>query len=317
MAAALEILDLTKDYLRGFWIKRPFRALDHLTLSVQQGEIFGLLGPNGAGKTTTLKLLLRLIYPTEGTARLLGQPLGSVDVHRRLGYVPDAPSFYDYLTAREFLDYCGRLFGFDAGERGRRVSSLLERVGLAKAADLALRNFSRGMLQRVGIAQALFNDPELLFLDEPTLGLDPVGRREVHDLIVELRARGTTVCFCTHILADVESLCDRIAILNRGRLHGLGTLDEILKLKARASEVLIAQPSPALLDALKTLGDGPRLMGDRLTLHVPDDKLYAVLDCVRQQGGRLVAVNPLRASLEDYFYEEFGTERMLEVSEKV
>ncbi len=299
--AALEILDLTKDYLGGFWLKRPFRALDHLTLSVQEGEIFGLLGPNGAGKTTTLKLLLRLIYPTEGTARLLGQPLGTIDVHRRLGYLPEAPYFYDYLTAHEFLDYCGRLFGYDPAERRRRVASLLERVGLARAGDIALRNFSRGMLQRVGIAQALINDPELLFLDEPTLGLDPVGRREVHDLIVELRARGTTVCFSTHILADVESLCDRIAILNRGRLHGLG----------------IAQPSPALLEALKTLGDSPRLMGDRLTLHVPDDKLYAVLDCVRQQGGRLVAVNPLRASLEDYFYEEFGTEQMLEVTDKV
>ncbi|MGH9862154.1 MAG: ABC transporter ATP-binding protein, partial [Candidatus Acidiferrales bacterium] len=307
----------TKDYLRGFWVKRPFRALDHLSLTVPQGEIFGLLGPNGAGKTTTLKLLLRLIYPTEGTARLLGQPLGAIDVHRRIGYLPEAPYFYDYLTAREFLEYCGQLFGQSSAERRRRVASLLDRVGLAKAGDIALRNFSRGMLQRVGIAQALINDPELIFLDEPTLGLDPVGRREVRDLIVELRARGTTVIFSTHILADVESLCDRIAILNRGRLHGLGTLDEILKLKTKASEVLIAHPSPALLEALRPLSDTPRLVGDRLTLHVPDEKLYAVLDCLRQQGGRLVAVNPVRASLEDYFYEEFGTEKMLDLSEKV
>jgi len=314
--AIVEITELTKDYLRGFWRKRPHRVLDHLNLSIEEGEIFGLLGPNGAGKTTTLKLLLRLIYPTAGTAHLFGRPLGDINTHRRLGYLPEAPYFYDYLTAREFLDYCGQLFGYDKQERRRRVGDLLEQVGLVEAADVALRHYSRGMLQRVGIAQALINDPDLVFLDEPMLGLDPVGRREVHNIIVDLKARGKTLCFCTHILADVESLCDRVAILNRGRLHGLGTLDEILKLGSPASEVLVGQPSPALLEALRALADGVHTAGDKLNLLVSDANLYSVIDCVRQHGGRLLAVNPVRVSLEDYFFQEFGTEKVPDLLDK-
>ncbi|MGH9805133.1 MAG: ABC transporter ATP-binding protein [Candidatus Acidiferrales bacterium] len=313
---ALEIIELTKDYPRGFWRKRPHRALDHLSLTIEAGEIFGLLGPNGAGKTTTLKLLLRLVYPTSGTARLLGRPLEDIETHRRIGYLPEAPYFYDYLTAREFLDYCGQLFGLDAGLRRERVASLLERVGLADAADFGLRHYSRGMLQRVGIAQALINDPELVFLDEPMLGLDPVGRREVRDIILELRARGKTVCYSTHVLSDVESLCDRMAILNRGKLHGLGTLDQILKLAAKASEVLVGQPSAALVEALRKFGDSLRLAGDRATLAVPDSQLFSVIDLVRQHGGQLLGVNPVRASLEDYFFEAFGTEKVPEVTVK-
>lgn len=312
--SALELIHLTKDYPRGFWRKRYHRALDHLSLTVEPGEVFGLLGPNGAGKTTTLKLLMRLIYPTAGTARLLGRPCDDIDVHRRVGYLPEAPYFYDYLTAREFLDYCGQLFGQSRDERRRRVGELLGQAGLVEAADVALRHFSRGMLQRVGIAQALMNDPELIFLDEPMLGLDPVGRREVRDLILRLRAAGKTVCFSTHVLPDVEALCDRVAILNRGRLHGLGALDEILKLKAKGSEVLVGAFTPALVEALRGLTDGVRAAGDKLSLIVPEEKLPAVLDCIRQQGGRLLAVNPVRASLEDYFFEEFGTEKVPEVT---
>lgn len=313
---ALEITGLTKDYLRGFWRKRPHRALDGLSLTVEEGEVFGLLGPNGAGKTTTLKLLLRLIYPTAGRARLLGRPFDDIEVHRGIGYLPEAPYFYDYLTAREFLDYAGQLFGYHKPERARRVGALLERMGLADAADFALRHFSRGMLQRVGVAQALINDPALIFLDEPMLGLDPVGRREVRDLIVELRARGKTICFCTHVLADVEALCDRVAILNRGRLHGLGTLDQILPLEVKANEVLVGQASPALAEALRRLSDGVRTVGDKLTLRVPEERLFAVIDCVRQHQGRLLSVNPLRSSLEDYFFEEFGTDKVPEITER-
>lgn len=313
---AIETTNLTKDYPYGFWRRRTRRALDHLSFTVEAGEAFGLLGPNGAGKSTTLKLLLRLIYPTEGSARLLGRPFDDVEVHRRIGYLPEAPYFYDYLTAREFLDYCGQLFGQGRPERRRRVGELLERVGLVEAADVALRHFSRGMLQRVGIAQALINDPELVFLDEPMLGLDPVGRREVRDLILGLRAAGKTICFSSHILSDVESLCDRVAILNRGRLHGLGALDEILQLKVQASEVLVAQPTAALAEALGRLSDGVRAAGDKLSLTVPNEKLNAVLDCIRQMRGRLLAVNPVRASLEDYFFEEFGTEKVPELTDR-
>ncbi|MFQ5662552.1 MAG: ABC transporter ATP-binding protein [Terriglobia bacterium] len=315
--SGIEIVNLTKDYPIGFWRQRSQRALDHLTLTIEAGEIFGLLGPNGAGKTTTLKLLMRLIYPTGGSARLLGRPLEDVEVHRRVGYLPEAPYFYDYLTGREFLDYCGQLFGYDKQERRRRVDTLLARVGLGDAADIGLRRFSRGMLQRVGIAQALINDPDLVFLDEPMLGLDPVGRREVRDLILELRARGKTVCFSTHILSDAEALCDRVAILNKGRLHGLGALDEILKLEVKFSEVLVGQPSPALVEALRPMTDGMRRAGDKLNLRVPEERLYAVIDCVRQHRGRLLGVNPVRASLEDYFFEEFGTEKVPEATDRI
>jgi len=310
----IEITGLTKDYPRGFWRKRLHRALDGLNLTVEAGEVFGLLGPNGAGKTTTLKLLMRLIYPTAGSAKLLGRPFTDIDVHRRLGYLPEAPYFYQYLTAREFLDYCGQLFGLPKADRRRRLGELLEQVGLTEAADIALRFFSRGMLQRVGIAQALVNDPELVFLDEPMLGLDPVGRREVRDLILRLGAAGKTVCFSTHVLPDVESVCSRVAILNRGRLHGLGTLGEILKIHVQASEVLVSGFSAALVEALRRLTDGVRVAGDKLSATVPDEQLYTVIDCVRQQGGRLLAVNPVRASLEDYFFEQFGTEKVPELT---
>jgi ABC-2 type transport system ATP-binding protein len=308
--AVLEIKELTKDYYHGFWRQRPRRALDHLSLSVEEGEAFGLLGPNGAGKTTTLRLLLRLTYPTEGTVRLFGRPLEEIEIHRGIGYLPEAPYFYDYLTAREFLDYCGQLFGYDRAERQRRVGALLERVGLLEAADVALRHFSRGMVQRVGIAQALINDPKLVFLDEPMLALDPVGRREVRDIILELRAQGKTVCFSSHVLSDVESLCDRVAILNRGRLHGLGTLDEILAIKGSGTEVLVGQPSADLQTALQPLATRMRRSGDKLNIQVTEEKLHAVIDCVRQHGGRLLAVQPVRPSLEDYFYQEFGTEKV-------
>ncbi len=312
----LELSDLTKDYTSGFWGQHRRRALDHLSLSVTEGEVFGLLGPNGAGKTTTLKLVFRLIYPTAGQVRIFDKPWTDIESHRRLGYLPEAPYFYDYLTAREFLNYCAQLSAVKRSDRQRRVAQLLERVGLANAADVALRHFSRGMLQRVGIAQALIHDPDLVFLDEPMLGLDPVGRREVRDLILELRARGKTVCFSTHVLADAETLCDRVAILNQGRLHGLGTLDEILSLRGNSSEVMLASPSAELVAALRPLADGVRTAGDKLHILVPETKLFELINCVRQKGGRLLSVNPVRMSLEDYFYEEFGTEREPELLEK-
>ena len=204
-----------KDFSIGFWRPRPYRALDGLNLEVAQGETFGFLGPNGAGKTTTLKLLMQLIYPTSGRAEILGRPVGDVDVKRRIGYLPESPYFYDYLTAEELLDYFARLFGYDSAERRRRVSALLDQVGIAGERRLPLRKFSKGMIQRVGIAQALINDPEVVFLDEPMSGLDPLGRREVRNLILSLRDRGCTVFFSSHVLSDAEALCNRVAVLAR------------------------------------------------------------------------------------------------------
>src|ERR1051325_7205 len=224
----IEITNLTKDYEVGFWRKRKVRALDDLSLSIDRGQIFGFLGANGAGKTTTLKLLMRLIFPTNGTAKILGRDIQDVRMHERIGYLPENPYFYDYLTAREFLDYCAEIFGFPSAERKKRAADLLARVKLdEKRWDTQLRKFSKGMLQRVGLAQSLINDPEIVFLDEPMSGLDPVGRREVRDLIVALRDEGKTVFMCSHILSDIEVLCDRVAILKHGRLAQVGYLDEL------------------------------------------------------------------------------------------
>ena len=216
MPTAVEINNLTKDYEVGFFRKRKVRALDDLSLSVDGGQIFGFLGANGAGKTTTLKLLMRLIFPTSGSARILNRDIGDVRMHERIGYLPENPYFYDYLTAREFLEYCAQIFGSPSAERKRRAADLLARVKLDERSwDKQLRKFSKGMLQRVGLAQSLVNDPEIVFLDEPMSGLDPVGRREVRDLIASLREDGKTVFMCSHILSDIEVLCDQVAILKR------------------------------------------------------------------------------------------------------
>src|ERR671921_315413 len=242
MTPAVEIDSLTKDYEVGFWRKRRVRALDGLTLSVARGEIFGFLGANGAGKTTTLKLLMRLMYPTAGGARILGRDVGDISMHARIGYLPEHPYFYDYLTARELVEYCAELFGYSRAERRRRASDVLARVRLdEKSWDKQLRKFSKGMLQRVGLAQAIVNDPSVVFLDEPMSGLDPVGRREVRDLIASLRTTGTTVFLCSHILSDVEVLCDRAAILQRGKLAHIGRLADLrMTAGERGVEVVLA-----------------------------------------------------------------------------
>ncbi|HEU4767110.1 MAG TPA: ABC transporter ATP-binding protein, partial [Pyrinomonadaceae bacterium] len=224
----VEIKNLTKDYEVGFLRKRKVRALDDLSLSVDAGQIFGFLGANGAGKTTTLKLLMRLIFPTSGSARIMDRDIDDVRMHERIGYLPENPYFYDYLTAREFLDYCAQIFGYPAADRKKRAADLLSRVNLdEKRWDTQLRKFSKGMLQRVGLAQSLINDPDIVCLDEPMSGLDPVGRREVRDLIASLRDDGKTVFMCSHILSDIEVLCDRVAILKRGRLAQVGHLEEL------------------------------------------------------------------------------------------
>src|SRR3954471_21035 len=235
----IEINDLTKDYEVGFWRKRKVRALDGLSLAVDEGQIFGFLGANGAGKTTTLKLLMRLIFPTGGAARILDHDISDVSMHARIGYLPENPYFYDYLTAREFLTYSGELFGLNKTTRTARAEQLLSRVNLdRKSWDRQLRKFSKGMLQRVGLAQALVNDPEIVFLDEPMSGLDPVGRREVRDLIAALRSEGKTVFMCSHILSDIEVLCDSVAILKGGRVAKTGTLDELRAQSTRAVEII-------------------------------------------------------------------------------
>jgi ABC-2 type transport system ATP-binding protein len=306
----VEIENLTKDYEVGFWRKRKVRALDGLTLSVEGGEIFGFLGANGAGKTTTLKLLMRLIYPTEGRARILGRDINDVQMHARIGYLPENPYFYDYLTARELLNYCAELFGYSRTERKRLAEELLSRVRLdEKSWDKQLRKYSKGMLQRVGLAQALVNDPEIVFLDEPMSGLDPIGRREVRDLIASLRTKGTSVFMCSHILSDIEVLCDRVAILNRGRLSETGTLEELRQRTGEDQriEIMVAGTSAEKLSSVSPALDGAQITstpsGARIEV-VDEREVDAVLAALRSAGGRLVSVQPVRQSLEELFVRE-------------
>ncbi len=309
--AIIEIQELTKDFEVGFWKKRAIRALDHLSLSVERGEVFGFLGPNGAGKTTTLKILMDLIRPTSGSARILGAPVSTVLMRRRVGFLPENPYFYDYLTAEELLSYVGSLFGLRQPALGVRVSGLLATVGLQDARKLQLRKFSKGMVQRIGLAQAIINDPELVFLDEPMSGLDPLGRREVRQAILGLKSKGVTVFFSSHILPDVEALCDRVAIMNRGRLQQVGALHQILKVRIEAHEIVLAGASTEAAESLKTLCDEMTPMGERLQLRAErPQQVEAVISYAMAHGISLVSVNPVRPSLEDYFFHEVaGRER--------
>jgi ABC-2 type transport system ATP-binding protein len=304
MAPAIRIEHLTKDYLVGFWKKRPYRALDRLSLEVNTGEIFGFLGPNGAGKTTTLKLLMQLIFPSAGRAEILGRPVGDVAARQRIGYLPENPYFYDYLTAQELLQYFGRLFGYSGEEARKRADMLLDRVGIpAERRGHQLRKYSKGMIQRVGIAQALLNDPEIIFLDEPMSGLDPLGRRDVRALIMELRDQGRTVFFSSHILADAEALCSRVAVVANGRLAAAGALTDILAFQVRGWELVIADLKPEVLARI-----GPRIRqstpigAERYSLEiaaeVPPEQLLSELVAT---GAKLVSLNPVRDTLEDFF----------------
>ncbi len=302
---AIEINNLTKDYEVGFWRKRKVRALDSLSLDVEARQIFGFLGANGAGKTTTLKLLMRLIFPTAGSARILGQDISDVSMHARIGYLPENPYFYDYLSPREFLDYCGQLFGVDQAERKRRTENLLTRVKLdSRSWSRQLRKLSKGMLQRVGLAQALVNDPEIIFLDEPMSGLDPAGRREVRDLIASLRTEGKTVFMCSHILSDIEVLCDNIAILKKGKLAHVGSLDELRAREGSLIEVIAAGADETTLK--RELTNGAAVIADSsgLRIHIQDEKeLDSVIAALRKANGKVVSVQPVRQSLEDLFVE--------------
>jgi ABC-2 type transport system ATP-binding protein len=301
----VEIENLTKDFWIGFWKKHPVRALDALNLEVEGGEIFGFLGPNGAGKSTTLKILMHLLHPTSGRARILGEPVDSVPMHGKIGYLPENPYFYDYLTAEEFLHYAGRLFGYKNPELSKKVDALLEMVGLAEARSTQLRKFSKGMVQRIGIAQAIVNDPEIVFLDEPMSGLDPLGRMEVRRIISSLKARGVTVFFSSHILPDVEALCDRVAILNKGRLQRVGALEDILQVRIEGHEIILAGSVPESRAKFAKLCDEAQSMGDRLHLRVSaSGQMEAVLSEAFKDGLELISVNPIRPSLEEYFFQE-------------
>jgi ABC-2 type transport system ATP-binding protein len=299
--AAIEILDLEKTYQVGFWRKRPKLALRPLRLSIEEGEVFGFLGPNGAGKTTTLKLLMGLVSPTAGTARILGMAFDDPRVKAQIGFLPEQPYFYDYLTAQELLTYYAQLSGVPAAGRTQRVAAILERFGLADSARVQLRKYSKGMLQRVGLAQAILHDPKVVFLDEPMSGLDPLGRREVREMIQQMRNEGKTVFFSTHILSDAEALCDRVAIIYQGELRGVGTVAQLTSQTQRRVEIIFC--AAGVPEALASLGVEARVSGDMVNAVLDEEKQDAALEILRREHIRLISLAPVRSSLEEYYVQ--------------
>ena len=298
----VQVAHLRKQFRVGFWGKRVDAVYD-LSFDVRRGEVFGFLGPNGAGKTTTIKILMGLIYSSSGQARLFDCPIGDPSTKGKVGFLPESPYFYDYLTSREFLRFYGQLFGLGGSMLNRRIDELLELVGMAHARDLQLRKFSKGMLQRVGIAQALINDPELVLLDEPMSGLDPIGRKEVRDLILRLKESGKTVMFSSHILHDAELLCDRVAMILKGRLVASGQVSELINQGTTQSvEVVIDHLSQEGVDHLRPLADKVVMQGDRLfaILKHPRD-VEPALNIIRAAKATLFSLTPHKRSLEDLF----------------
>lgn len=310
MEYVVEINGLTKDYETGFLRKKKVRALDGLDLNVRPGQIFGFLGGNGAGKTTTIKTLMRLQFPTAGSAKILGQDIANVEMHRRIGYCPENPYFYDYLSAVELMDYFGQLFGYDKQTRRKKTEQLLNAVGLEeKDWKKQLRKYSKGMLQRVGLAQSLINDPEIVFMDEPMSGLDPVGRREIRELIAGLREKGVTVFMSTHILSDIEALCDEVAILRNGKLAATGKLNDLLANddEHRSLEVVVQNVNAeAIREAVEFIaGASITAKPNGASIEIADETdIDAVLKITRDAGGQLVAVRPVKQSLEELFVKE-------------
>jgi ABC-2 type transport system ATP-binding protein len=297
--AALEIQGLCKSYAVGFWRKRLVPALSPLHLVVNEGETFGFLGPNGAGKTTTLKLLMGIIFPTAGSAQILGRSYLDPEVKKEIGFLPEQPYFYDYLSAPELLDYYTQLSGVSADERRKRIPGLLERVGLGDVGKKQLRKFSKGMLQRVGIAQAIIHDPRIVFLDEPMSGLDPIGRREIRELLQDLKDQGKTIFFSTHILSDAEALCDRVAVIHKGELRGVGVVEE---LKSRSADnVEVVWQGAHALQGVSSLLSEHHVTVDTVRAVTASSNLELLLEKLRQQRARIVSVNPLHGTLEDYF----------------
>jgi ABC-2 type transport system ATP-binding protein len=300
LAAAIEIQGLTKKFKSP--LGGELTAVDNLDLEVQKGEIFGFLGPNGAGKTTTIKILLGLLFPTSGKAQVLGCPAGDIEVKKRISYLPESPYFYEYMSARELLGFYADLFRIGKKDRKKRIDDLIERVGLSGASDKPLRHYSKGMLQRAGIAQAILNDPELVFLDEPTSGLDPIAHADICNLILDLKAQGKTVYVSSHQLGDIEMIADRVAILVGGKLAMVGEVKELLTTKQ--VEVIADGVGDDLASKISSMADESELHAGRLTAYLPDsDKIKEVVDLVIKSDASLVSLNPRRRTLEKLFVD--------------
>jgi len=304
--AAIETENLSKDYPHGFLNLKKRKSLEDLTMRVEEGEVFGFLGPNGAGKSTTLKLLMGLIFPTAGTARILGKSIEDVSMHASIGYLPEQPYFYDYLTAYEVLDYFARFHGLTASDRHMRIEAMLKKVGLDTAKKIQLRKYSKGMLQRVGLAQAILHDPQVVVLDEPMSGLDPLGRREMRDVILELKREGRTVLFSTHVLSDAETLCDRVGVLVGGKLRGTGAPGELVGIQAQGMEIQFELPGKN--QNLALLAKATRA-GDNYRVQLPEAELYKALDDLKAAGARIQSVTQIKPTLEEYFMDLVAADR--------
>lgn len=293
--------EIVKDFRPGFGLKTK-RVLHGISFSVQQGEIFGFVGPNGAGKTTTLKILMGLIFATGGKASILGHDIGESEFRRHIGYLPEGPYFYDFLTGREFLSFYAKLCGVPRAEISQRATSLLEAVGLSHAGDERLRNYSKGMLQRIGIGQALVHDPQVLFLDEPMSGLDPIGRKEIRDLIWQFRDRGKTIFMTTHILSDVEMLCDSVAIIVKGRIQYQGAPKDFLKNEHHTAEIVFAGVAKDVQAKIaERFQASVRDLDDLSQFGVAENQVDDLLRALLESGARVVSVTPRRATLETIF----------------
>lgn len=300
MTAAIEIEGLSKVF--GFGDERTV-AVDSLELSVDDGEVFGFLGPNGAGKTTTVQMLMQIIYPTSGTARLLGKPLGDMEVRAGIGYLPELFQFHPFLKADEFLDFHGRLYGMSSAERKRRIPEVLKLIGLDENARSRIRTFSKGMLQRIGIGQAIINEPELLFLDEPTSALDPIGRRDVRDLIMRLKDKGTTIFLNSHLLSEVEMTCDRIGILNKGKLVKVSKMQALIS-PSPCVDIKVDKVTDEMLERIRTIATDVEWSGDSLSVTLEDEEqINELANIIMDSGATLREFTPRQQALEESFVQ--------------
>ena len=300
--AAIQVANLEKTFRLGLSLKKV-EAVKGISFKVNRGEVFGFLGPNGAGKTTTIKMAMGLVRPSKGNIQVLGGSIDDAATRQRIGYLPEHPYFHDYLTPLETLHFYGKLFGLDRTVRESRIESLLDRVGLSHAKTRTLRKFSKGMLQRLGIAQALLNDPDLLVLDEPLSGLDPIGRKEIRDILVEQRSRGKTIFFSSHILSDIEVICENVAIIQGGLIRSAGRLEDLLNPERSLFEVTCRGASAELLQQLESQGLAVDHLGEYARI-VVEGNVSATLSRLLESGADIQSVVPKRESLEDLFVKE-------------
>ena len=303
MNQVIKTIDLTKEFQSSF----PFRkvkALTDLSLEVKRGEVFGFLGPNGAGKTTTFKLLVGLLHPTRGKIFLWEEDHYKIELKSKIGFLPESPYFYNYLKAKEYLHLCGQLYGITFKKRQHKVDSLLELVGLKDHKNALIKTYSKGMLQRLGLAQALINDPELLILDEPMSGLDPLGRKEVRDIILELKAQGKTIIFSTHILSDVETVCDRVGIIIMGKLSDCGPIENLRNPKIKSFEICIKGLPIETINNLRERGLPLIQRGEEAFIRIEEVKVNDVLHDLLNKGGELISLIPRKETLEDLYVSQ-------------